>query len=190
MPRDEAELLPIRVIGDKVLRQKAVEVTELTDEIRKFIRDLTLTMYADDGVGLAAPQVGKSLRIFVVDPYWYREGHQKNPRVLINPQFVEFSGEDQDEEGCLSLPGIWGKVTRASKVVIEGLNENFESVRYEAEGFFARSLQHENDHLDGILFIDKIPPLQRVKFARKVKELKSTTNAEGVNIKQKQHEDQ
>ncbi|MDP8210796.1 MAG: peptide deformylase [Candidatus Stygibacter australis] len=186
----DSEVLPIRIIGDKVLRRKADEVAELTDEIRKFIKDLTLTMYEDDGVGLAAPQVGRSLRIFVVDPYWYREGHQKNPLVLINPHFVEFSGEEEEEEGCLSLPEIWGKVTRAERVVIEGLNENFEPVRYEAEGFFARSLQHENDHLDGILFIDKIPPLQRVRFARKIKELKSTTNEEGVNIKQKQHEDQ
>ncbi len=190
MEKIKPELLPIRIIGDKTLRQKGQDVSELNDEILKFIRDLTYTMYEEDGVGLAAPQVGKSLRIFVVDPYWYREGHEPNPRVLINPKFLEFSGESQEEEGCLSLPGIYGKMTRAEKVVIEALNEKFELVKYEAEGLFARSLQHEYDHLDGILFIDKIPPLQRVIFNKKVIELKSNTDEHGVNIKQKQHEDQ
>ncbi len=190
MEKVEPELLPIRIIGDKILRQKGQEVSELNDEILKFITDLTHTMYEEDGVGLAAPQTGRSLRIFVVDPYWYREGHKRNPLVLINPKFLEFSGESQEEEGCLSLPGIYGKVTRAENVVIEALNEKFEPIKYEAEGIFARSLQHEYDHLDGILFIDKIPPLQRVVFNKKITELRSTTDENGVNIKQKQHEDQ
>lgn len=187
MNKTEAELLPIRVIGDEVLRQKAKPIKELTEEIRKFIRDLTYTMYEEDGVGLAAPQVGKSWRLFVVDPNWYREGYNKAPRVLINPEIKKLSGEEQGEEGCLSLPGLYGRVNRAEKVVIEGLNEEFEPVRYEAEGFFARSLQHENDHLDGILFVDILAPLQKIMLNKKIAELKKTTK-EGVNIKQKEHE--
>lgn len=181
--------LPVRVVGDKVLRQKAAEVKENSEELQEFIQDLIFTMYEDDGVGLAAPQVGRSERIFVVDPYWYREGHTKKPLVIINPEFMEFSGEETDDEGCLSVPGIFSKVPRAERVVIEGLNENFQKVRYEAEGFFARSLQHENDHLDGILFIDKIPPLQRMMHNKKIKLLESFTDENGVNIKREEYED-
>jgi peptide deformylase len=184
------ELLPIRIIGDKILRQKAAEVAELTDEIRKFIKNLIHTMYIEDGIGLAAPQVGRSLRIFVVDPYWYKEGYDKNPRVMINPRFLEFSGEETEEEGCLSLPEIYGPVSRAEKVVIEGLNENFEKIQVEAEDLFARSLQHENDHLDGILFIDKVPTFKRMILNKKVMELQKMTNEKGENIKRPQNEDQ
>lgn len=185
----EAKLLPVRIIGDKVLRAKAQEIPELTDEIKQFIKDLTYTMYEEDGVGLAAPQVGKSWRIFVVDPYWYREGHGKDPKVFINPVLKNFSGEEVGEEGCLSVPGIYGKVPRAEKIVIEGLDENFQKVSIEATGFFARSLQHEFDHLEGILFIDKIPPLQRIMMNKNINELKKTTTKEGVNILSS-HEDQ
>lgn len=181
--------LPVRVIGDKVLRQKAVPVKEDSEELQEFINDLKYTMYEDDGVGLAAPQVGRSERIFVVDPYWYREGHSKKTLVFINPEFIEFSGEEIDDEGCLSVPGIFAKVPRAEKVIIEGLNEKFEKVRYEAEGFFARSLQHENDHLDGILFIDKISPIKRMTFNKKIKLIKSFTDENGVNIKREEYED-
>jgi peptide deformylase len=183
------EILPIRVIGDKILRKKAAEITENSEELQEYIRNLIFTMYEEDGVGLAAPQTGKSLRIFVVDPYWYREGHEKNPRVLINPEFKEFSGEEIDDEGCLSVPGIYAKVPRAERVIIEALNEKFEKVRYEAEGFFARNLQHEYDHLDGILFVDKVAPLQRIVFAKKLKELESGIDENGINIKRKENED-
>ncbi|MCF7918346.1 MAG: peptide deformylase [Candidatus Cloacimonetes bacterium] len=187
--KSKPEVLPVRVIGDKILRTKALDVLDDSEELQEFIQDLILTMYEDDGVGLAAPQVGKSLRIFVVDPYWYREGHEKNPLVFINPEFKEFSGEDIEDEGCLSLPGIYAKVPRAERVIIEGLNEKFKKIRFEAEDMFARSLQHEYDHLDGILFIDKVAPLQRAMFVRKLKELESGTDENGVNIKRKEHED-
>jgi len=187
--KNKPELLPVRVVGDKVLRKKAAEVEKNSEELQDFIKDLIFTMYKDDGVGLAAPQVGRSERIFVVDPYWYREGHSKNPLVFINPEFKEFSGEDIDDEGCLSVPEIYAKVPRAESVIIEALNEKFEKVRYEADGFFARSLQHEYDHLDGILFIDKVAPLQKIMFAKKVKELEALTDANGVNIKRKEYED-
>ncbi|MBN2460840.1 MAG: peptide deformylase [Candidatus Cloacimonetes bacterium] len=183
MRKNKASILPIRIIGDKILRQKAREVDELNSETRKFIEDLTATMYEKDGVGLAAPQTGKSLRIFVVDPYWYKEGAKKSPFVFINPRFKEFSGEVEAEEGCLSLPDVYAAVKRAEKVVIEARNEKGENFTLTATGIFARALQHEYDHLDGILFIDKVPKLGRVSISRKIRELKHTTNAEGENIR-------
>jgi peptide deformylase len=186
----QAKLLDVRIAGDKILRKKASKVEVLTEEIKEFINDLILTMYEDDGIGMAAPQVGRSLRIFVVDPFWYKDGNKKNPVVLINPEFISFSGESEGEEGCLSVPGIYGKVKRAEKVVIKALNEKFEPVQYEAEDTFATVLQHENDHLDGILFIDKIPPLQKILIHKKIKEIESTTNDQGENIISIKNEDQ
>ena len=171
MKKLKGNILPIKVYGEEVLRLKAKPVTELTDEIRQFIADLTETMYVKDGVGLAAPQVGRSLRIFVVDPFWFQEGNEKNPVILINPEFKEFEGEETMEEGCLSLPDIYAKVTRAERVIIEGYNENWEKVSIEAEDLFARALQHENDHLDGILFIDKVSRIKRISFLKELKKL-------------------
>ena len=160
MKESKPELLPIRIYGDKTLRQKAEPVAEITPEIRQFIDDLTFTMYETDGVGLAAPQVGVSKRIFVVDAFWFKEEGKKNPVVLINPEFIEFEGVKEMEEGCLSLPEIWDKVVRADKVIIRGLNEKGEMVQYEADELFARALQHEFDHLEGILFVDKLSKLK------------------------------
>lgn len=182
MKKRRANLLPIRIVGDKVLRQEAKKVEEINDEVLDFIQDLTYTMYETDGVGLAAPQVGRSLRIFVVDPFWYREGHTKQPYVFINPEIVELEGEMDSEEGCLSLPGIFEKVPRAEKVVVEATNTQGERKRYTAEGLFAITIQHENDHLDGILFVDKVPKLRKMLIQRKINELKKTTDENGVNI--------
>jgi peptide deformylase len=188
MKKRKPEILPIRIYGDKVLRRKADPVAEITSEIKDFLEDLTLTMYETDGVGLAAPQVGVSKRIFVVDAFWFKEGGKKNPVILINPEFTEFEGMAEAEEGCLSLPDIYEKVTRASKVKIRGLNPAGEMVSYEADGLFARALQHEYDHLDGILFVDKISKLKKIVLKKKLKELESTTDENGVNIgKQKHH---
>ncbi|MFC1887489.1 peptide deformylase [Candidatus Cloacimonadota bacterium] len=171
MKKLKGKILPIKIYGEEVLRLKSEPVIELNDEIRQFIADLTETMYKKDGVGLAAPQVGRSLRIFVVDPFWFQEGNKKDPLILINPEFIEFEGEESLEEGCLSLPDIYAKVNRAQKVIIEGFNENWEKVRIEAEDLFARALQHENDHLDGILFIDRVPKLKRIPFLKDLKQL-------------------
>ncbi|MBL7149256.1 MAG: peptide deformylase [Candidatus Cloacimonetes bacterium] len=182
MKRKKPDLLPIRIYGDKTLRKIAEPVAEITPEIEDFINDLVHTMYEKDGVGLAAPQVGRSLRIFVVDPFWFREGGEKNPKVLVNPEFLEFEGQIELEEGCLSLPEIYEKVMRARKVIIKGLNENGEKVHYETEGLFARAVQHENDHLDGILFTDKVPKLKKILLRKKLNELKSTTDENGINI--------
>ena len=182
MKKRKPRILPIRIYGDKVLRKKASSIEDITPEISEFIEDLKLTMYEKDGVGLAAPQVGKSWRIFVVDPFWYKEGHSKKPYVFINPSFIEFEGLDTAEEGCLSLPEVFEKVTRAEKVIIQGMDEYGKNVKIEADGLFARALQHENDHLDGILFIDHIQKIRKVFIKRKLKELESTTNEKGENI--------
>lgn len=182
MKKLKGKILPIRVYGDTTLRKVAKPVEKITEEIEQFIEDLTVTMYEKDGVGLAAPQVGRSLRIFVVDPFFYTEDNGKNPIVFINPKFIEFSGEDTKEEGCLSLPEIFGKVTRAEKVIIEGYDKELKKIRYEADELFARCLQHENDHLDGILFIDKVSKIKRVSVLKHLKKLEKTTDKNGVNI--------
>jgi len=178
----KAELLHIRIYGDKVLRQVAEPVAEITEKIKDFINDLILTMYEKDGVGLAAPQVGRSIRIFVVDPFWFKENGEKNPVVLINPEFIEFEGRINSEEGCLSLPDVYENVSRAKKVIIKGLNPEGKEIKIETDGLFARSLQHEYDHLEGILFIDKVPKLKRILHIKKLNELKKTTDENGVNI--------
>lgn len=174
--------LHIRLYGDKTLREVAKPITEFTDDVNNFIADLVFTMYEKDGVGLAAPQVGRSLRIFVVDPFWFNDDGKKNPLVLVNPEFKEFQGDVESEEGCLSVPNIFEPVQRAEKVIIEGLNEKGKKVRYEADGLFARALQHEFDHLDGILFIDKIPKLKRMFLKKKLHDLQRTTDKSGRNI--------
>jgi peptide deformylase len=176
-------LLDIHIIGDQVLRKKAEEVKSLDNVLKEYIDKLIKTMYEKDGIGLAAPQTGRSLRIFVVDPYWTLEGKEKNPKVFINPKFISFEGEGEGEEGCLSVPDIYEKVMRAKKVKIEAQDENFEKFTLEAEGFFARVIQHEYDHLEGILFIDKIPKLRKIFLKKKLKELEKKANANGVNIK-------
>ncbi|WP_334111158.1 peptide deformylase [Thermodesulfitimonas autotrophica] len=135
-------------IGDPVLREKAQPVTKITPALLRLLDDMTETMYAYHGVGLAAPQVGVSKRVIVVDA-------GKGLYQLINPEIIAVSGSETDREGCLSIPGVWGEVTRAAAVTVRGLNRSGETVEIEAEGFFARALQHEIDHLDGILFIDR-----------------------------------
>ena len=182
MRKRKAKILPIKIYGDKTLRRFAEPVEKLTDKIKDFIADLTFTMYEKEGVGLAAPQVGRLLRIFVVDPFWFTEGNEKKPVVLINPKFLEFEGQIESEEGCLSFPDIYEKVMRAKKVVIESLDEKGEKVRYEADELFARVLQHEYDHLDGILFIDKMSKLRKMFIKKKLNVLQKTTNKDGVNI--------
>jgi len=173
MKKVKGNVLPVKLYGEDVLRKKAEPVSEITDEIIQIIADLTTTMYVKDGVGLAAPQIGVSKRIFVVDPFWFNEGNNKEPYILINPEFIEFDGEESLEEGCLSLPNVYAKVTRAQKVIIEGFNEKWEKIHIEAEDLFARALQHEYDHLEGILFVDRVPKLKRITFLKQLKQLEN-----------------
>jgi peptide deformylase len=148
----------VRLLGDPVLREKAAPVAQISDETRQLIRDMFETMYAEDGVGLAAPQVGISERIIVVDP----QLDDLPPFALINPEIVELSKEtEKGEEGCLSIPGLRDIVERAYKTVVRGTSETGESRELELIGLPARIIQHEVDHLDGILFFDRLSALKR-----------------------------
>jgi peptide deformylase len=148
----------LRYMGDPVLRTRASPVTGPGDEVQRLIRDMFDTMYAEDGVGLAAPQVGVSQRVIVIDP---REPDVA-PFALVNPVIVRSSDElDRAEEGCLSIPGLKEIVERPAAVTVEGLGRDGERVTMEADGLLARIIQHEVDHLDGILFLDRISPLKR-----------------------------
>ena len=142
-------LRQIRVMGDEVLTKQCREVKEMTPRLKTLISDIFETMYDDCGVGLAAPQVGILKRIFVVDTTG------DTPRVFINPEIVETSGEQTGEEGCLSVPGKCAVVTRPNYVKVRALDENMEPFELEATELLARAVLHENDHLDGHLYVEK-----------------------------------
>ncbi|MBW6516313.1 MAG: peptide deformylase [Candidatus Cloacimonetes bacterium] len=175
------KVLAVRIYGDPILRQKSESVEQVDEDIKKFVADMIVTMYEKDGVGLAAPQVGKNLRIFVIDPEWSRT-NQKNPQIFINPRIISMSGVEVDDEGCLSLPEIFAEVKRAEKIVLEAMDLNGELKRYEAEGFYARTIQHEFDHIDGVLFIDRISKLKLLSLKWKLKALEQTKDENGVNL--------
>ncbi len=157
-------LLELRLMGDPVLREEAAPIEAVDDEIRALARDMFDTMYENDGVGLAANQIGITRRLIVVDPR--EEGVR--PRALVNPRVVATGSEtDRAEEGCLSIPGLREIVERNSSVVVEALDLEGEPVRIEAEGLFARVLLHEIDHLDGVLFLDRVSPLKRRMLLKK-----------------------
>jgi peptide deformylase len=148
----------LRYLGDPLLRDRAAEVADVTDDLRRLIADMFDTMYAEEGVGLAAPQIGVGARIIVVDA----RDAESEPFALINPRIIASSEDvDRAEEGCLSIPGLKEIVERAVAVRVEGLDMDGRRVELEAEGFLARVLQHEVDHLDGILFIDRVSALKR-----------------------------
>lgn len=145
----------IRKMGeDEILHKKAKAVKEMTARNLNLIDDMFATMYAEGGVGLAAPQVGVLKRIFVADCEQTEEGPGK-PLVFINPEILEESGAVTDSEGCLSVPGRHALVTRPERVKVQALDRNMEPFTLEAEGLLARCICHENDHLNGILYVDK-----------------------------------
>ncbi len=141
----------IRINGDEILRKKSRKVEEINDRIHCILDDMLETMYHAEGVGLAAPQVGILKRLVVID---IGEG----PIKLVNPEIKEFSGSCIDYEGCLSVPNEQGKVDRPERVTITAKNEKGEDIEITGEGFLARAICHELDHLDGVLYIDKIIP--------------------------------
>jgi peptide deformylase len=162
----------IRILGDPVLRKKAAAVGTVDEGIRALVSDLFATMYDAEGVGLAAPQVGISQRIIVVDP----RDDETEPFALVNPVIMQSSEElERGEEGCLSIPGLKDIVERPDRVKVEGLTEEGEHVRIDAEGLLARILQHEIDHLDGVLFIDRLSPLKRKLLLQKWKKARAET---------------
>lgn len=140
----------LRINDDEILRKKCREVDTITDRMKLIVKDMIETMYEKNGVGLAAPQIGILRKIFVIDA---QDG--EGIRVFINPQILEAKGSQKDIEGCLSLPGREKEVERANYVKVKALNENGEEFVLEGEGLLARAIQHENDHLNGILFIDR-----------------------------------
>ena len=161
-------VLKIELLGSEVLRRRAEEIVDIDHDLRRLVRDMFETMYAAEGIGLAGPQVGVNRRVIVVDV----GDEESAPMALINPAVVEASGErDRAEEGCLSIPGVAGVVERATRVVVEGLSETGEPVRVEADGLLGRCLQHEIDHLDGVLFVDRLSPLTRNMVLKKYRAL-------------------
>ncbi len=159
-------ILEIKEYGEEVLREKSSSVKEITPEILNLIRDMAETMYNASGLGLAAPQIGVSKRIAIID------GQEEGLIVLINPIMVESEGEVVEEEGCLSVPEAYSRVKRSSKVTVKALDENGEPIEITKEGLIARALQHELDHLEGILFIDRIGRTERQLLLNKLKKKK------------------
>lgn len=157
-------VLTVRKYGDPVLRRRAARVESVTPELRKTIADMIDTMYDEVGLGLAAPQIGVSLRLMVVTDEEGREA-----RALVNPVITEQGGEVVAEEGCLSIPGIFAPVRRAEWVRLEAQDPDGKPVAIAARGLRARVFQHEMDHLDGVLFIDRLDPVTRDRIKRRIK---------------------
>jgi peptide deformylase len=156
-------LLEVRLYGDPVLRRRAAPVREVTAEIAGWLDDMVETMHTEVGIGLAASQVGIELRMLVVD-----EGRGIG-QAYLNPVIVEQGGEQVGEEGCLSLPGVFADIRRAEWVVVEAMDRAGTSFRRRASGLLARVLQHEIDHLDGVLFIDRLDKVARDRLKRQIR---------------------
>lgn len=173
-------LLEIVTYGNPALREKSKQVETITDEIRKLVADMLETMYADKGVGLAAEQVGRTERLCVIDvpSEIEKEAHRKDnapiamPLVMINPEIISLEGRQRNEEGCLSFPGIGAPVTRADKVTFSYQNLEGERITATAYGLLARAVQHETDHLNGVLFVDKLSSLQKMAISGQLKRLR------------------
>lgn len=143
----------IREDGDEILRKKSKVVEEVNDKIRQILDDMVETMHKYNGVGLAAPQIGLLKRLVVIDLY-----DDKGPIKLVNPEIIKEKGEQEVEEGCLSFPNKYGKIIRPAQVTVKALDENGKEIKVNAKGLLAQALSHEVDHLNGILFVDKVLP--------------------------------
>ena len=153
-------ILDIRVLGDPILRQATTPVGQVTEELQRLIDDMFDTMYHARGIGLAAPQVGRTERIAVIDV-------DDDPLVLINPQVVERAGKSKREEGCLSIPDIYADVERPATVTVSARDRNGEPFEIDATDLLATCLQHEIDHLNGVLFVDYLSKLKRDRVLKK-----------------------
>ncbi|MBY8859605.1 peptide deformylase [Nocardia sp. CA2R105] len=162
---------PVRLFGDPVLRARADEATSYDRELRQLVTDLTDTMHASGGVGMAAPQIGVGLRVFVYDTLAATRAGTPGAGHLINPSYEVLGDEEQTgAEGCLSIPGLRYDVTRALRVRARGVDVDGALVEFEAEGLLARCVQHEFDHLDGVLYLDRLDPAARKAALREVRE--------------------
>jgi peptide deformylase len=157
-------VLKVRKYGDPLLRRRAAPVREVTAELRRLAADMIETMYDEVGIGLAAPQIGASIRLMVVG-----DERGRDPQALVNPVITAQGGSVTEEEGCLSIPGFFADVTRAEWVQLEAHDLDGQPVSIRAHGFRARVFQHEMDHLDGILFIDRLDPVTRDRIKRKIR---------------------
>jgi peptide deformylase len=166
-------LLKIRKYGDPVLETPCDPVTEFgTDELNQLVDNMFETMYANKGVGLAAPQVGVGKKLMIIDPSAGQDPEAKI--VLVNPELVKVEGKQVGEEGCLSIPGFREDVRRAMKVRVRARTPQGEEVELEGEELLARAIQHENDHLNGILFLKHLSPLKRDMIRRKIRKLQQS----------------
>jgi len=165
-------LLPIKIYGEEVLRQTSKPVENIDGEIAQFLEDMNQTMLAAKGLGLAANQVGRTLRAFSVDLSQFDV--LSEPKIIINPEIVEMNGDlITGEEGCLSFPGLYQMIARPRKIVIKSINLDGNEYFYEAEGLIARVFLHEIDHLNGTLFIDKLSAAQRNLIKGKLQKIKA-----------------
>jgi peptide deformylase len=165
-------LREIRKFPDPVLRRKTDRVTSINGTIERLIDDMVETMHAAPGVGLAANQVGVSLQIAVIDLSTREEKEKRHPMlVIINPEILSQQGSVVEEEGCLSIPEYAEKVKRAAKVKVRAQDRTGNVFELEAEGLLAKALQHEIDHLNGLLFIDRLSPLKKSVFKRRLKKM-------------------
>lgn len=182
-------ILDIVKCGHPVLREKGKRIERVTTEVRQLAADMIETMYAANGVGLAAQQVARPLMMTVVDisqseqpSELFLDGKPQDiaaqmPLVLLNPRITDAEGEQDGEEGCLSVPEITGVIRRAARVRVEALNLDGQPLRIEAAGLLARALQHEVDHLNGVLFLDRMDAATRASFAGRIKKLQKETQA-------------
>jgi peptide deformylase len=158
-------LLPILEYPDPRLKKVATPVAAVTPEIRKLVRDLAETMYSAPGVGLAATQVNVHKQVLVIDI----SEHKDDLRVFINPELLSVEGQAETEEGCLSVPGYYDKVTRAARIRVRARNEHGETFDLDTEGLLAVCIQHEMDHLRGKVFVEYLSPLKRARLAAKLR---------------------
>jgi peptide deformylase len=169
-------LRPILKYPDPRLKQVAAPVPAVTDEIRQLVDDMAETMYAAPGVGLAANQVGVLLRVFVIDVA--AEDEPSELRVFINPEILETTGTQTWEEGCLSFPGVTEEIRRAERVTVRALGRDGQSFDLEADGLLAVAIQHENDHLNGVVMLDKLNAMKRRLLGRKLAKAKADAAAD------------
>lgn len=167
-------ILDILTFPDPRLRQRAQPVVEVNDRVQRCIDDLFETMYAAPGIGLAATQVGIAWRLFVLDVSSTRD----QPQVFINPELLEQSGEAETEEGCLSVPGFYEPVRRAASIRVRALDRSGQPFELTAEGLLAVCIQHETDHLEGKLFVDRISALKRQRIRRKLEKDRRAASGE------------
>lgn len=164
-------ILPIYTFGDDVLRKEAVDLNHVDSKLDRLISDMFETMYQADGIGLAAPQIGQSINLFLVDITQTREGQHTEPMVIINPQILEESGSCSMEEGCLSVPNINDFVERPEHITLKYRDAKFNERIESFSGLHARVIQHEFDHLLGTLFVDHLSPFKRSFLKNKLKDI-------------------